>query len=247
MQELEENVYNNFVSIFGNIQNMYLKSKDVTLFKSILYQNKIFFSNVILEKLLDSNLKIQSRKLYLSLQNKGILVEKVKVVEKYFFTCVYGNLDLLYSNKKKGYFYYSTDISQYGIEKYNYFSCNNLNYINVCTSIERINKQKNNIVIININNISQIRSFELDVPKDNLYIFSVNNEFRYLYISDFMLLVEAKYEKNIVYLTDNMLSNGKDILVIPGDVWDRNCFFSNFLISNGAGVILHIKDLEYFI
>ena len=48
----------------------------------------------------------------------------------------------------------------------------------------------------------------------------------------------------IVSLT---LDFGKNILTIPGNISDKNCSFSNYLLRDGANVILNKKDLDFFI
>ena len=68
-----------------------------------------------------------------------------------------------------------------------------------------------------------------------------------LCLCDVLFLIEARYERDIVNLVDNLLNLGKEILVLPGDVWNKNCYFSNFLIREGAGVILNINDLNIYL
>ena len=68
-----------------------------------------------------------------------------------------------------------------------------------------------------------------------------------LTIADVILIPEAKYTSYSNTLVSNFLDFGKDILVIPGDIWNKNSFFSNFLIREGANVILNINDLNIFL
>ena len=61
------------------------------------------------------------------------------------------------------------------------------------------------------------------------------------------LIIEAKYEANVVKLVDYFLELGKEILILPGDVWDKNCYFSTFLIKEGANVVLNINDINLYL
>ena len=41
-----------------------------------------------------------------------------------------------------------------------------------------------------------------------------------------------------------MLDFGKEILVVPGDIQDKNCYFSNYLLKEGASVVLNEEDIQ---
>ena len=83
--------------------------------------------------------------------------------------------------------------------------------------------------------------------KENLYIFNFYEINHVLSISDNLLIIEAKHETDIVNLVDLFLELGKEILVFPGDTWNKNCYFSNFLIKEGANVILNINDINLYL
>lgn len=229
---------------------MYVISNNSLRFKEILNQNNLFFSNDILNKLLNSKLKLESKKLYTNLIQKEININKIKIADKYIYTCTYGNINILESKLKKQYIHFCKNMSKYGKLKYEYF-LNHKNIkenINVCIGCKNLSKNSWNIVIQNICNVSQLRSIDTKCfDKKNLYIFNFYNVYSILLITDNLLLIEAKYEKDIVNLVDIFLNFGKEILVLPGDIWNKNCYFSNFLIKEGANVILNIEDLNNFL
>ena len=229
---------------------MYEISNNSLKFKQILIKNKMFFSNEVINKLVSSKLKIQSEKLLNIIHNMNIKIQKVKINDKYLYTFVYGNTNLLKCTRKKLYIFCDNNISKYGIEKCKYFlNCKNVKEnINVCIGSKNIKKNSCNISIVNIENVSELRTIEIGkLNINNLYIFSLYNIIYMLTIADAILIPEAKYSSYSNMLVSNFLDFGKDILVIPGDIWNKNCFFSNFLIREGANVILNINDLNLFI
>lgn len=229
---------------------MYEISNNSLKFKQILIKNKMFFSNEVINKLVSSKLKIQSEKLLNIIHNMNIKIQKVKINDKYLYTFVYGNTNLLNCTRKKLYIFCDNNTSKYGIEKCKYF-LNRKNVkenINVCIGSKNIKKNSCNISIVNIENVSELRKIEIErLDINNLYIFSLYNIICMLTIADVILIPEAKYTSYSNTLVSNFLDFGKDILVIPGDIWDKNCSFSNFLIREGANVILNINDLNIFL
>lgn len=250
MQKLDDVLYQKLNTAFDNIENMWFLSYDILKFKEKLNQNKIFFSDNVLNKLLNPNLKIQIKKLYYNLYYKGFYICKIKINGSYIYNCVYGDKNILNENLKKMYIYYLNSFSKYGKLKYNYFK-NNKNikkYINVCDNIENINNDMKNIINLKVSSLSQIRSIDVEkLDGKNLYIFSTNNFYDILNISDYLFFVESKFDNTVVNLVDNFLNNGKEILVLPGDIWNKNCYFSNFLIKEGADVITSVNDLNLYL
>ena len=229
---------------------MYVISNNSFKFKEILIQNNLFFSDNILNNLLNSKLKKESQKLYTSLISKQIYINRIKIADRYIYTCIYGNIKLLESNLKKQYIYYTKNISEYGKLKYEYFLNNKSikENINVCVGNEKLNKRVRNIIILNIDNISELRSIDIKkFDKHNLYLFNFYDINYILTIADNLLIIEAKYEANVVKLVDYFLELGKEILVFPGDIWNKNCYFSNFLIKEGANVVLNINDINLYL
>ena len=141
-------------------------------------------------------------------------------------------------------------ISDNGKLKYEYL-LNHKNIkenINVCIGTEYLKKSLKNIVLLNICNISELRSIDTRLlNKENLYVFNFYEINHMLSISDNLLIIEAKHETNIVNLVDLFLELGKEILVLPGDIWNKNCYFSNFLIKEGANVILNVNDINLYL
>ena len=229
---------------------MYEISNNSLKFKQILIKNKMFFSNEVINKLVSFKLKIQSEKLLNIIHNMNIKIQKIKINDKYFYTFVYGNTNLLNCTRKKLYIFCDNNTSKYGIEKCKYFlNCKNVKEnINVCIGNKNIKKNSCNISIVNIENVSELRTIQIErLNINNLYIFSLYNIICMLTIADVILIPEAKYTSYSNTLVSNFLDFGKDILVIPGDIWNKNCFFSNFLIREGANVMLNINDLNVFL
>lgn len=62
-----------------------------------------------------------------------------------------------------------------------------------------------------------------------------------------IIVIEARYEAKIVNLVNCFLENGKDIFVVPSNIFRKNSYFSNFLIKQGAEIILNKQDLKYIL
>ncbi len=67
--------------------------------------------------------------------------------------------------------------------------------------------------------------------------------FLYFLLIDAIIIIEARYEEKIVNIINGCLDFGKDIYVVPSNIFRKNSYFSNYLIKQGAGVILNKKDV----
>ncbi|MEG1142263.1 MAG: hypothetical protein RSE41_07450, partial [Clostridia bacterium] len=87
----------------------------------------------------------------------------------------------------------------------------------------------------------------IDNVKSNcLYITDNTNKFNldmYIGLCDYVFLPNSKYSLYNQNLIDIALEYGKDILVIPGNVYEDNTFFNNYLIKNGAICITSKQEL----
>ena len=226
---------------------MYFYSNDYIKFKRILNENNLFFSSDILNKLCNSKLKIQINLLYENLKEKGFYPLKVSD-EEIYYVC-FGRKEILKSDLKKFHIYDDNNLSWYGNKKVKYFlNVNVSKYINISLGGSNVKENTENIIIYSISSLNEIRSIDVNSLDDiNLYIFS-NDPLKILsLISDVILLVEAKYDSKIAGIVDEMISYGKEVLVAPGDVWNKNCYFSNYLIKEGASVILSKTDLNMYL
>ncbi len=62
-------------------------------------------------------------------------------------------------------------------------------------------------------------------------------------LSDFVLVIEAKQKSGTLITVDMALEQGKDVYAIPGKILDALSYGCNYLIKQGAGIILSPKDL----
>ncbi len=62
-------------------------------------------------------------------------------------------------------------------------------------------------------------------------------------LSDFVLVIEAKQKSGTLITVDMALEQGKEVYAIPGKIVDALSYGCNYLIKQGAGVILSPKDL----
>lgn len=66
-------------------------------------------------------------------------------------------------------------------------------------------------------------------------------------IMDYLLVPEARYKKDIYVISSLLLEQGKEIFVAPGNIYTDTSYFSNFLLKEGANVILNKHDIAKYI
>ena len=62
-------------------------------------------------------------------------------------------------------------------------------------------------------------------------------------LADIVLVIEAREKSGTQITVDTALEQGKEVLAVPGRVTDRLSDGCNMLISQGAGVALHVEDV----
>ena len=145
-------------------------------------------------------------------------------------------------NNNIAYIYYDAYFSKSALSiiKYNYKVITNYN-VEVISEYEDVDAIKIECLEKYLNNdIKDNYLFSLDD-----YIFLINDKEEVIKLIDIALIVEAKYDRKIVKIVDYMLEKSKPILVFPNSIFNKNGFFSNYLIKQGADVILNKNDLIF--
>lgn len=65
-------------------------------------------------------------------------------------------------------------------------------------------------------------------------------------ILDYMIIPEASLKEEIVSLVDCVCEYAKDILVVPSNIYQKTSYFSNYLIKQGADILLSTKDISFY-
>ena len=77
-----------------------------------------------------------------------------------------------------------------------------------------------------------------------LYIFSNIEAWQIIsYVFDTLVIINSKYKLRIVNVVENSLNLNKEIKVIPNSILDKNSYFSNYLIYQGADIIYRIDEM----
>lgn len=239
---------------FNSIENLYNVSNNRYLFRNILVQNNIKISNKFFSDFTNLSLKEKASNIYNNLLRQNVKFinifsshypyELKSIINAPILICYYGDINLL--SKKKVYIYKSSNIDNH---KYDSICSEvyNLNDV-VC-----INKEKNTetIMFIDIDLFNQNFFIPTNFSPCNLYILYPSNlNYKYELIAsmtDYLLILNASYNNIIYNLTSNMLDFGKEILVVPGDIQDKNCYFSNYLLKEGACIILNKEDIKFIL
>lgn len=227
-------------------------SKNKIIFRNILIQNNIKISNVLFNRFISNNLKEEAYLVYknLSLQDiefVSFFSEKYPLELKGMLNApliifTYGNSK--YIKIKNVYLYAS---SKQDIK-------NNRRLLDIYNCL--INNKKINIINNKNSNVKILKDdifnkeYQLSTNIKNTcfnYILPKNCNYIYELICsmiDVLIILNAKYELDIVTMTDIAIDMGKQIYVVPGSIDDKNYMFSNYLIKDGAIVILNNKDIE---
>ena len=241
---------NNFYlsnEIISQITNSVIKSK-----------NQIFY-----DQLKNQNIEI----IHVFSNNYPEKLKKIHMPPIVIFAI--GNCDLLVTKNNKIFTYFQEEFSSYGKRMYklmiNYLKNDEFVSIfeeNKLSDLDSKNtnysKGKNIIILkkevtemFKNDDLSDIKNINLE---ENLIIFFCYNNYinknnhdvfiEFLTgLMDGILIPEASYNKNIYLISSLLLEQGKDIHVIPGNIYNSTSYFSNFLLKEGANVILNTYDL----
>ena len=252
------NVYISNEIIF-QITNSVIKNQSKTIYQ------KLKLNNIKIVGILTNDYPENLKKIYMPplgifcLGNTELLGENNIKNHTYYskdFSC-YGNkvykLMLNYNKTSKISNVFNEEIKKLELE-------DNSNLISKCNIGKNIIILKNNILEIleneKIDFIEKIKLKNINL-KDNLFIFfCYDNYFEkssyeifleyFTGVLDCILIPESSYNKEIYVITSLLLEQGKDIHVVPGNIYTSSSYFSNFLLKEGANMILNKYDLEKY-
>lgn len=248
IDELNYDVYCNLINIFSDVRKLFEYTKDREKFKNIIHSKKKFIPRNIYLKLISNKLKERLDKIYLNLVNQNIKIIPI-ISDKYpknllniynppLAIFIYG--DVIFNNKKIVYVY-DENLSDFGKKVYKYFNYYIKNKMFMIGNTKQCDILIKNDNIFDENYVNRLQESSLLIPNNNI----INNII--LGIIDYLLIIEAKYNKDTKDIVSFILENGKEILVVPGNIFNKNHYFSNYLIQEGATVLLNKYDLDKFI
>lgn len=239
--------YISLCKIFIDIYELYNLSKNKDKFFKRIRRSKIYINYNIYSKLIDCNLKKKAEQIYsyikkekikiLSIDSKNYPKKLKNVFNPPISLFIYGDLSILSS--KKVIIYSSYD--------------NSLLYNEVC---KYIFKEKISIVDYKLNEFTNILylPYMQKIDREGLIIMSPNiyKEKCISYehiagISDLLIVAKSNYNIKIGIIVDLILEQGKEILTFPGDIYDKEAYYSNYLIKNGSACITDISEIKDYI
>ncbi len=268
IKEFNFYTYTKLMKCFENSEKIYICSKNYYKFIKSLNSKNVKIEKKILDILTNSNYKKECLKKFKILKEKNIKIISIenKLYPKFLLElnlpmlCLYykGDINLLNKNYKKVFIYNNG-------KNNNYYSYVLFNFYTTLLQFENLllleSSLNNNKVIkedIHINNV-EFESLYYNKNKNlnNEYKLEIlvdkeKYDFIYFYdviacFSDFCLIPKADYNKFITIYCDLMLEKGKDILVCPGGIYSHNTYFSNYLIKEGAKIVLNKNDVVDYI
>lgn len=224
-----------------DLEKLYYSNFDIYKLKQL---DKI--SKSIIQAILDNDIKEELEQLIIKITNKELYVITIednlypkRIIEKYEFFpfCIFVNNKINF-NRKNIYLYYDEQFTNYGKKVLKYFT-------------KIIEHEKGNIYTkYNVkNNIECLTIDEYNKTCKNCLIITSNRlkSFLFYQIIDIVIIVEASYKREIVDIVDNFLHFNKDIYCVPSNIFGNNCYFSNYLIKQGADIILNKWDLKFIL
>ncbi|MDD2376293.1 MAG: DNA-processing protein DprA [Clostridia bacterium] len=249
--KLDYLTYINLLRVFKDVKEIYYISKDKDKILKIIKSNSIYVSYSIFSNLVNSQLKVKSIELFQSLCENSIKIinihskeypqQLINVFNPPLVIFARGNLSLL--KNKKVYIYSSNNFSITGKRKY-YEFYKYMNNNNISIVSDEITEYSN---IVYLPYIKEVEREDILIVSDKL---EKNKFINYEYItgiSDCLFIPETNYNIKAAIIVDLILEQGKDILVIPGSIYNKDSYFSNYLIKDGAICITSKTDLlEFF-
>lgn len=248
IDDLNYDAYLGLINIFSDVSTLFKCTKDIEKFKNIIYSKKNFIPKKVYSKLILKELKDNLDKIYINLKNQNIKI--IPIISKEYpknllniynpplviFT--YGDIKF---NDKKIIYVYDENLSKFGKKVYKYFNYYMKNKMLIIGDSKECNFLVKRENIFDENYINNLENPSILVLNDNIKLEII------LGIIDYLLIIEAKYNKDTKEMVCNVLENGKEILVVPGNIFNKNHYFSNYLIQEGATVLLNKYDLDKFI
>lgn len=248
--KLDYLTYINLLKAFKNAEDIYVASQDKDKFLKILRLNNININYATFSNLVNQNFKIESKQLFLKLLNKKIKL--INISSKYYpkqlknvfnpplVLFAYGNITLL--KNKLVYVYNSNNFSNEGKKTYNEF-CEYMNKNNI-TIVSEVENEYSKVIYLPY--IKKVYREDILVISDKLDKDSYINYDNIMGICDYLFIIESSYNIKIAMIVDLMLEQGKDILVVPGSMYNKEAYFSNYLIKDGANCITSKLDLLHY-
>lgn len=246
IEEIDYQMYKRMITIFGSISEIYRQSQNKELFQRKIYSNDIVISN----KIYSQELKNKADIIYTNLLNQDIKIISLdstlypkKLLNIYnppFVILEYGDVISKMRNQKMIYFY-ENHLSKFGKKVYQYF-----NY-HIKYKMLRIGEKEKSDIFVEKENILDEKY--VNRSQDNRIIIphSKNSLEMILGLTDYLLIIEARYNQDTKNMVNNIIEQGKEILVVPGNIFNKNHYFSNYLIQEGATVLLNKYDLDKFV
>lgn len=247
-------------NINNNLNVQVYENKEIKSYLKKVFNNemdnkfeleKIGFDESIINNILDKNIKEEIATLYDKIID--FKYEIITIEDEKYPRCLLGNdMDIPFCyitnckvnlNNKNIYLYYDSYYTKFAKNLIVYFGrIITENKCNIFSEYNSNKLQKIDILSCDMFESIYISNSNVVILPNNKYIYN----FKYSIISA-LILIEAKYEKEIVEIVDYLLKINKDIYVVPSNIFRENSYFSNYLIKQGADIILNKWDLKFIL
>lgn len=232
---------------YNEITIKYINNMTISNIKALFKKeniNSMKLHESIIKCFLDKNIKEKAIKIYERIESEKMKIITIKdedfpkklKQDKDCPFCIIVSDNYKYNlNNKFVYLYYAPYFSKSAkyILKYNYNVLTELNY-NIICECEEVSSIK-------------IGYLENNLNSNNDMILFISNKTDINKLIDVCILVEARYENLIVNKVNYFVDNFKPVLVFPNSILNKNAYFSNYLIKQGADIILGKSDLLFIL
>ncbi len=234
--------YNNLIKVFKNINNIYTISRDRIKFLNIIKKHRIRIDSKYINRLISEEIKYNAKIKYNYLKTRNVTMITIndkylgKLLYNSFIMFAFGDTSIL--RNKIIYMYNSNNISKEAKTLLNNFSFElSKNNISVMSDLLNDNTNvlfTNNLKFYKRENLVCI-SFNIDNSRNINYTSIIN-------IPCAIFYPNINYDLKATILVDLFLEYDKYILTTPGSIYDKDSYFSNFIIKCGAICITSKTD-----
>ena len=241
-------IYVKLIKIFSNIKSVFNESFDKLKFIKKIKNSKENIPNYIIQKLILDDLKYKAKIKLVEIKQKNINIltienrEYGEILNNKLLVYCYGNMKMLKSNKIG--IYNSNNLVDKSSKCLNYFvNCMKEYKYKIVSDILDLNTNILCLDYLEFIEREDLIVLSTNLKEDKIKSLKVKESYELMCkFSNSIFFIPINYDLKAVTLTDLFLENGKDILAIPGDIYDINTYFTNFLIKCGATVITSKKD-----
>lgn len=246
--DLSYEQYLQLMKIFKNVNALYISSKDQKTFYHVIKKSQMLLSKNLFDSFTSEKIKEKADKIYSYFMKSCIQI--ISIDSKYYPKSLYAShfvpFALFYQGdiqvleqfcKKKKIFLLQKDLSSFAKKVKQYFKPA------LKDKFLWIGQEEDVDILLVQKDIFSLEHYECTSPSF-IIPYEWNLSKILLDLVDYFFMIESEYNKEVKEMVEYFIEQGKEILVVPGNIFYKQHYFSNYLIQEGATVLLNRKDIE---